>query len=185
MAFLYRLTIAVWLSSLSLTAVASVVGMVGLPPSYFAAGARDLVSRQTSNCPGVSDCDCTTWGADCDVSDWSWISCSSFPDTCAPAAPPVPTAGPIQCAPGDETVYKKCWNDIHLNSVNDCASAMSAQLPNGNMTSSSPNVTQVYREGAGGSGSGGNGVTYSKFSIPISGAYNAAFYLPQMVKTQK
>lgn len=49
---------------------------------------------------------------------------------------------------------------------------MYVQLPNGNMTSSSPNVTQVYREGASG-GTGGKGVTYSKLSIPIPGAYNS------------
>ena len=163
--------IAAWLFSLSLTVAASMIDTVGLPPSYFRAGPRDLVPRQTDNCPGDSDCDCTTWGADCDVSDWSWISCTSFPDACASAAPPAPTAGPLQCALGDQTVYNKCWNDIHKDSVDGCASAMSAQLPSGNMTSSSPNVTQVYREGASG-GSGGNGVTYSKSPILASEAYH-------------
>lgn len=190
MAILHRLIIAVWLSSLSLTAIASAVDMVGLPPSYFRAASRDLASRQTANCPGESDCDCTTWGADCDVSDWSWISCTSFPDTCASAAPPVPTAGTVHCAPGNQAMYKSCWNDIHAKSVDNCASAMFVQLPNGNMTSSSPNVTQVYREGAGGSGSGGNGVTYSKYSNSLTGAYSSTekscrFCLPQLVKNQK
>lgn len=166
MAFSNRLIIVVWLSSLSLTAVASMVDMVGLPPSYFNAEPRDLVTRQTASCPGDGDCVCTDWGADCDVANWSWATCDSFPDACASAAPPVPTVGPIQCAPGNEKTYKKCWHDVHEKSVDNCASAMYVQLPNGNMTSSSHNITQVYREGAGYSGEGGNGVTYSKSLIP-------------------
>ncbi|KAL9064209.1 MAG: hypothetical protein Q9161_009029, partial [Pseudevernia consocians] len=160
MAFSQRLFIAVWLSSLSLIAVASVVDMNGLPPSYWNAARRDLVTRQTDGCPDDGDCDCTIWGADCDIADWSWIDCTSFPDACASAAPPIPTVGPIQCATGSQSTYNKCWNDIHADSVNSCASAMPAQMPNGNMTSSSPNVTQILREGANGGGSGGHGVIY-------------------------
>lgn len=75
-----------------------------------------------------------------------------------PSPPPTPTQGPITCNPNLDS-YSKCWNDVHSGSVESCASAMAAQIPNNQMTSSSHNVTQVLREGASG-GQGGKGVTY-------------------------
>ena len=183
MAFVNRLIIAAWVSSLSLTAVASMVDIARFAHSDSRMAPRDLTYRQTDDCPDDGDCVCTSWGADCDVSDWSWISCSTFPKACAtstatstapaktptPTVPATPTAGPIHCAPGNEDVYKSCWQDVHNSSVQDCGSVFYTQLPPGDtMTSSSPNVTQVYREGASG-GQGGNGVTYSEFAIPIRG----------------
>lgn len=90
-------------------------------------------------------------------------SATTSPPTGPSSTPPpaTPTIGPIQCAANLDS-YSKCWNDIHAKSVESCASAMSVQLPNGPMTSSSPNVTQVLREGSSG-GKGGKGVTYSMF----------------------
>lgn len=153
--FSQRLIFALGLSSFLVMAMASVVNFAEIPTSQLNAGAGGLTIRQTDDCPGESDCDCTDWGADCDVSDWSWIDCTSFPDACAP---PPPTPGPITCATGDQQLYKKCWQDIHAKSVDDCAAQMYVQLPNGNMTSESHNITQVYREGG-----GKKGVTYSEF----------------------
>ena len=78
--------------------------------------------------------------------------------TKTPVVPAVPTVGPLQCAKYEDA-YKKCWHDIHADSVEGCKDAMANQLPGQDVTSASPNITQVYREGASG-GEGGNGVTY-------------------------
>ncbi|MDI1492320.1 MAG: hypothetical protein OHK93_003533 [Ramalina farinacea] len=154
--------------------MASMVDVARLGHYEFRLAPRDLTLRQTdtSNCPDDGDCTCTSWGADCDVADWSWFTCDKLPEACAsstapaptstapPQAPATPTAGPIQCAPGNEQTYKSCWHDVHADSVKSCASALANQFTPGNkMTSSSANVTQVLREGASG-GQGGNGVTY-------------------------
>ena len=159
----HRLIFALWISSFSAITIASVVDFARVSNSHLNAGARDLITRQTEDCPGNSDCDCTDWGADCDVSDWSWIDCTSFPDACASPPPPPPTPGPIVCATGNHDLYKKCWHDIHAKSVDNCATQMHVQLPNGNMTSEHRNITQLYREGG-----GKKGVTYSEFLAPIS-----------------
>lgn len=180
MAFTHRLLLATWASTLSLTAMASMVDIARLGHFNFP---RDLTVRQTdnSNCPDDGDCTCTSWGADCDVADWSWFTCDQLPAACAsgtgapaptatsapPSAPATPTAGPIQCAPGNEQTYKSCWHDVHKDSVESCASALANQFtPGDKMTKSSANVTQVLREGASG-GQGGNGVTYSMFFPPL------------------
>ncbi len=88
----------------------------------------------------------------------STTTSTSTSATSAPTPPPTPTQGSIQCNPNQKS-YSNCWNDVHLGSVNSCASAMAAQIPNNPMTSASHNVTQVLREGASG-GQGGNGITY-------------------------
>ena len=82
MALLHRLLVTFALCSFSLTVMASMVDINRIPGSYLKIGPRNLVSRQTSDCPGYGDCDCETWGAACDVSDFSWVSCSNLPDAC-------------------------------------------------------------------------------------------------------
>lgn len=64
------------------------------------------------------------------------------PDPSTTSPPPTATVGPIQCANWQES-YKSCWHDVHANKVEACASAMS--IPDGPMTSSSRNITQVYK----------------------------------------
>ena len=75
-----------------------------------------------------------------------------------PEPKPKPERGPNICKLWEDN-YDACFKDIHAASVDECASVMFVQLPNGPMTSTSPNVTQVYREHASG-GEGGKGVTY-------------------------
>lgn len=86
------------------------------------------------------------------------------PHQSSKASPPPskPTAlGSRVCKPYKNS-YSNCWNDIHTGSVEACDSAMQNQIGYSGctMTSHSSNITQVYREGAGYSGTGGNGVTY-------------------------
>ena len=84
---------------------------------------------------------------------------STNPTTVVPSpSPPTPTVGPLQCAVNNPD-YGSCWNDVHASSMEDCVDAMSAVRPGG-VTSADANITQVYREGARGSGSGGSGITY-------------------------
>ena len=63
--------------------------------------------------------------------------------TCPPAAPAMPM-GDVVCNPGNQDAYKSCWHDVHGSTVNETAEwMMSHQLPNGNVTAKSPNITQV------------------------------------------
>ena len=97
------------------------------------ASVTSTTSKPTST--GTGACNCNENGCSAD----SPACCAN--GTCPPAMP----MESVVCNPGDQTTYKKCWHDIHASTVNVTASWMlSHQLPNGNMTAKSPNVTQVY-----------------------------------------
>ncbi|KAF6237954.1 hypothetical protein HO173_004155 [Letharia columbiana] len=68
---------------------------------------------------------------------------SSTTLTTSTTAAASPTVGPITCNTY-ETSYSHCWTDIDAKTVNTTADAMiGTQLPNGPMTSGTPNSTEV------------------------------------------